>query len=138
MDRHREWFDQGCPPQVHTFGDAVHLSGFYAHIFGKAAVRVYADDLQMLADVVLALGAGVAASAGQQLLRDDRVAQLKTLGTLPTDLHQFSDELVAGYQREHRRGMVAVKHMDIRAADTDVLHPYQRLAAFQLRTGDLS
>lgn len=105
--------------------------------FGSHAGALEAHDLQLLAEVILAMTAGIALAADLLGLDGDLLAD----GNLGDALAHGGDGaagLVSLGDGILGEGMLAVVDVNIRAADADLLDLDQHLSRLYLRNGNLA
>ena len=103
----------------------------YRKIMGGYAGGLEAHDLQLLAEIILSVAAGIAFSAYHLRLNRDLLPDGKTFHPL-SNLGDFTGNLMALGNRIFGEGMLPVIHMDIRTTDSDLLYFDQYLAGLYL------
>ena len=135
VHRHRKRLQHRALFKAHAFRDWCHFLCVHRKKFGCRARRLEAHDFQLLAQVVLAVPARIALAAvhlrlNRHFLPDGKPFDIRTA------LYNFARDLMPLRHGVFRERMLAVVHVDVRAANADVHNFHQHLPVPDFRHGN--
>ena len=135
VHRHRKRLQHRALFKAHAFRNWCHLRRVHRKVFGSCARRLEAHDFQLLAQIVLAVSARIALAAvhlrlNRHFLPDGKPFDIRTA------LYNFARDLMSLRHGVFRERMLAVVHVDVRAANADVHNFHQHLPVPDFRHGN--
>jgi len=137
VHRHRQRLHHGPVLEAHGRRQVEHLGRVHREQLRGRPGGLEPHHLELVADVVSAVGARVALPAGDLRLEGDGIAgrEARHAGRRLLD---HARDLVALHHRVGRERVLAVIDVNVRAAHADTLHPDQHLAGRERRDGDVA
>ena len=134
---HGQRLDHRAVVVAHALGQGRDLGGVHREVIAGGAGGLEAHDLQLLAEIVLAVEAGIAAPAEDLRLDGHGLADGEVMHVL-AQLHNLAGDLVALGHRVGGVGVLAVVDVDVRPAHADAADAHQHLVGAWGRDGDLT